>query len=91
MKFEWDEEKRQANLRKHRLDFADAWEIFLLPMVIGLDDRANYGEDRWSGIGMLKGRVVAIVYTEQADTIRVISLRKALAYERTEYAQTIGN
>jgi uncharacterized DUF497 family protein len=26
--FAWDEAKRRANLRKHRIDFADAEKIF---------------------------------------------------------------
>ena len=60
-------------------------------MVVGLDDRADYGEDRWLGFGLLKQRVVVVIYTERADTIRIISLRKALAYEREQYEQIIGN
>jgi len=31
--FEWDEDKNQENIRKHGLDFADAWEIFEAPML----------------------------------------------------------
>jgi len=29
MQFEWDEEKNRANIRKHKLDFVDAWKIFV--------------------------------------------------------------
>jgi len=90
MHFEWDEQKNKANIRKHGLDFADAWEIFTAPMLTAPDDREDYGEDRWIGIGMLRGRVVVIVFTERGeDTVRVISLRKALSYERTEYEKTL--
>ncbi len=28
MRFEWDEEKREANFRKHGIDFADVENIF---------------------------------------------------------------
>ena len=28
VKFEWDEEKNEQNIRKHGFDFADAWEVF---------------------------------------------------------------
>ena len=39
---------------------------------------------------MIRGRVVVVVYTERGeDTIRVISLRKALSDERTQYEQTL--
>jgi uncharacterized DUF497 family protein len=45
--FEWEEEKNQANIRKHAFDFRDAWQIFQGPLVIDLDLRTTYGEDRW--------------------------------------------
>jgi uncharacterized protein len=46
MIFEWDEQKNQANIRKHKLDFEDAWQIFEAPMLVALDDREEYGEER---------------------------------------------
>jgi uncharacterized DUF497 family protein len=88
--FEWDDEKNRMNIRKHGLDFADAAEIFELPMLIALDDRADHGEDRWIGIGVLRTRVVVVVFTERGeDTIRIISLRKALTYERIRYEEIL--
>jgi len=92
MNVEWDEQKNQANLRKHGLSFADAWQIFEAPMLIDVDDRFDYGEDRWIGIGRLQSRIVVVVYTEPSDeTIRIISLRKALTHERAIYEQEFGN
>jgi len=92
MKFEWDERKNQSNLIKHGFDFADAYRIFNLPMVVELDERENYGETRFVAIGLLDGRVVVIVYTEpDAQTIRIISLRKALSYEGKHYEQYLKN
>jgi uncharacterized protein len=92
MKFEWDEQKRQVNVVKHELDFADASKIFRFPLRIGLDERQDYGEDRWIGIGILDGRVVVVVFTEPDEqTIRIISLRKALPYERKSYEQFLRN
>ncbi len=86
MKFEWDRQKNQANIAKHEIDFADAPKVFQLPLRVSLDKRQDYGEERWIGIGMLDGRVVIIVFTEPDEqTIRVISLRKALPYERKRY------
>ena len=86
MRFEWDEQKREANIAKHGLDFLDAPRIFTAPLLAALDEREDYGEDRWVGIGLLGGRVVVIVYVEpDEDTIRVISLRKALAHEQRRY------
>ena len=69
--------KNQTNIQKHGLDFADAGEIFSMPMLVALDDREGYGEDRWIGIGMLKTLVVVVVYVERdEDTLRIISLRR---------------
>ncbi|MBW4621303.1 MAG: BrnT family toxin [Cyanosarcina radialis HA8281-LM2] len=92
MNFEWDERKNESNIDKHGFDFADAYRIFDLPMVIELDERYDYGEDRSIGTGMLDGRVVVLVYTEPDEqTIRIISLRKALSHERKRYEQYLKN
>lgn len=93
MKFEWGEHKRRANIRKHGLDFKDAEIMFHGPMLVKLDTRLAYEEDRWVGIGMTKNRVAVVVYLEYDDseTIRIISLRKALNYERKQYERTISH
>jgi uncharacterized DUF497 family protein len=92
MNFEWDERKNEINVDKHGFDFADANQVFDLPMVVELDERDDYGEDRWIGTGMLDGRVVVVVYTEpDEEIIRIISLRKALSYERKRYGQYLKN
>jgi uncharacterized DUF497 family protein len=92
MKFEWNESKNQSNITKHGFDFADAFAIFNLPMMVEFDEREDYGEERYIGIGLLNNRVVVIVYTEpDEETIRVISLRKALSYERRRYEQYLKN
>jgi uncharacterized DUF497 family protein len=91
VKFEWDEEKDKENVRKHELDFADAWEIFDAPMLTNLDTSEDYGEDRWIGIGFLKNFIVVATYTEREDVIRIISLRKALKHERTRFEEALRN
>ena len=91
MKFEWDERKNQINIGKHGFDFADAYRIFDLPLLSALDER-DYGEERWISIGMLDGRIIVVVYTEpDENTIRIISLRKALSHERRRYEQFLKN
>ena len=90
MKFEWDENKRRTNLRKHGFNFEDAGKIFSSPMLVILDDREDYGEERWIGIGILEGRVVVVVFTERSkDTIRIISMMKAVNDERKRYEQLL--
>ncbi len=60
--FEWDEGKNEVNIDKHGLDFTDTYRIFDLPMAVELDERGDYGENRWIG-GMLNGQVVVFFYT----------------------------
>ncbi len=92
MRFEWDEQKRKKNLRKHGLDFRDAWKIFESPMLISPDDRYDYGEDRQIGIGMLDSRVVVVIFTEcYEDCIRIISMMKALSHEKIRYEKLLRN
>ncbi len=95
MRFEWDDNKRKENIKKHGYDFAEAHKIFTQPMLREADNRVDYGEDRWIGIGLLDARIVVIIFTERDDeneeTIRVISLRKALTHERTKYEQAFRN
>ena len=92
MKFEWDEEKNKENIRKHGFDFADAWEIFEAPTRTALDLRKDYGEDRWNGIGFLGNRIVVVIFTyRNENTIRMISLRKALKNERKKFEDAIKN
>jgi uncharacterized DUF497 family protein len=91
MKFEWDAHKNRTNIAKHGFDFSDAAEIFDLPMLFAPDTREGY-EQRFVGIGFLRQRIVVVVYAQQDDdTIRVISLRKALRHERERFGQFLRN
>lgn len=65
MQFEWDEAKNLENIRKHEIDFADVPAMFERPMLIELDDRFNYGEDRWFGIGFLGNGIAVVIWTER--------------------------
>lgn len=81
MRFVWDEAKRQANLRKHGLDFVDAETVFAQPTYVFEDDRFSYDEQRFISLGLLQDTIVHIVHTESAGQICVISMRKATRYE----------
>ena len=91
MKFEWDERKNKENIQKHGFDFADAWEIFELPMLTDIDRREVF-EQRLAAIGFLREHVVVGVFVEgEDDTIRFISLRKALKHERERFEAFLRN
>jgi uncharacterized DUF497 family protein len=91
MKFEWDEAKCRLNIRNHGIDFKDVPSVFDSPMLTAHDSRMEYGEERWVGIGQLRGVVVVVVvFTERGeDVIRIISARKALKHEREKYFEKI--
>ena len=91
MKFEWDENKRLSNLRKHKIDFVDAEKIFYSTTITIEDDRESYGEQRFVTFGNLQGCVVAVVHTETDEIIRIISIRKTTKHEERGYYATITN
>lgn len=59
----WDEAKRLSNLAKHGLDFAAAPRFDWQGARYGADDRTATGEERQLAVGLLDGRLVAIVIT----------------------------
>ncbi|NJL83329.1 MAG: BrnT family toxin [Chloroflexaceae bacterium] len=87
MKYEWDEQKRQSNLRKHQLDFTVASQIFEGPIVERQDLRYNYGEDRFIAVGMAAGMMITVVYTWRGEKRRLISARPATKNERKIYRE----
>ena len=89
MRLDWDEDKRQTNLRKHSLDFVDAETVFDGHTVTIEDVRRAYREQRFLTFGLLQGQVVAVAHTERADRIRIISMRKASKHEERAYFREI--
>jgi uncharacterized protein len=91
VRLQWDERKNQENIRKHGFDFASAWEVFELPMLIDIDAREVF-EQRFAGIGFLRQGIVVVIFAEVTDnTIRIISLRKALKHERERFEEFLKN
>ena len=86
----WDEKKRKFNLAKHGIDFRDAEKIFDGPLVTVEDTRDDYGEPRYVALGLLEEIVVSMVYTERGNTVRIISIRKALRHETRFFISQIG-
>lgn len=91
MRFDWDEAKRETNLRKHGIDFLDAETVFAGLTVTIEDDRMAYGERRFVTFGALESQVVAVVHTESEDVIRIISIRKATRSEEKGYFSSLPN
>jgi uncharacterized DUF497 family protein len=85
MNYEWDPDKARANVRKHKIEFADAVAVFADEMAITMEDERPE-EDRFVTIGMdTLGRILVVVFTWRGDDIRIISARKATPNERRQY------
>lgn len=83
----WNSTKAAANLQAHGVSFELATTVFKDPFAIErLDDRENYGEDRFVIVGMAEEHVLLLVaYAERGERIRLISARRATQYEQDDY------
>ncbi len=91
MEFQWNEAKRLLNLQRHGIDFVGIEQAFEGETVTILDDRFDYGEERFVTFGLLEGRVVAIAHMETDEVIRLISVRKATKHEENNYFKEIAD
>jgi hypothetical protein len=89
MRFEWDDRKNAANIKKHGMDFSQAAQMFsgLHPFLAEPDMREDYGEERWRGLGRTGTKIAVMIfmYDPAFDTIRIISLREAETHEQNDY------
>jgi uncharacterized protein len=87
--FEWHEEKAEANLRKHGIDFDEAIAVFYGSIALRRSDRDH--EERWIATGETDGRIVSVVFTRRENALRIISARRARENEERAYRnQTMG-
>ncbi|MGN6319364.1 BrnT family toxin [Trinickia sp.] len=92
MEFEWDEQKNRINILKHGIDFNDAIDVFNHPVLVTLDKRDDYGEERWIALGWMRATLAVVVYVERRGPVtRIVSARKAVKREAKRYEQGIKN
>jgi uncharacterized protein len=89
MRFDWDPWKAAANLRKHSVSFEEASTVFGDDYSLtGTDPDHSAGEERFITFGMSQsGRLLVVSHTEQGDTIRIFSARRATRSERKLYEE----
>jgi uncharacterized protein len=88
LKFEWNKSKAKDNFERHGVTFDLAKEVFKDPFAVEfLDDRQDYGEERFVIIGLVGTHVLYVAYTERRDAIRIISARRATNHEQETYLQ----
>jgi uncharacterized DUF497 family protein len=83
--FEWDEEKRLANVGKHGIDFPRAANALRGPRLDMLSQRN--GEVRTLSICPDTLKLIAVVFTMRGDKCRIISARTAHENEQRKYRQ----
>jgi uncharacterized DUF497 family protein len=81
--FEWDEQKRQVNLRQHNIDFRDAQRVIDEPNFIRRSDRK--GEIRFVVYGFVDALEVVVICTFRGEHCRLVSARRARKDERRKY------
>lgn len=84
--YEWDEAKREANLKKHGYDFADADSVYENPAKLTVHT-VRRGEPRVQDVAIveLHGVILTLVYVVRGYNIRIISFRNASRRERRDY------
>ncbi len=90
MTYEWDGAENRSNVAKHGLDFEDAELVFTAPCVTFVDNRFDYGEERFVTLALLGGRLVMIAHAQRGETTRIISMRKANRREQKIYQERLG-
>lgn len=85
MNFDWDDNKAVRNLRKHGISFSLAARVCMDENRIERFDARDHGEDRWITVGLVGEQEIVVVYTQQGETIRLVSARKAERHEREDY------
>lgn len=85
LKFEWDEDKERANIKKHGISFSTAALVFNDEQRVEYYDADHSGEeDRFATIGLV-GDIITVVYTIRKPVYRIISARPATQKEKKRY------
>ncbi len=89
MRFEWDPDKAERNLRKHGVSFDEAASVFYDPLAMsGQDPDHSEEEERFVTFGISSSdRPLVISHTFRTNAIRIISARPMTPKERRGYEQ----
>jgi uncharacterized DUF497 family protein len=83
--FDWDPAKREANLRKHGVDFVRAVAVFESWTLEWSDVWRRDGEYRVVAVGEAGDQVLTVVYTWRGGRRRIISARRSSGKEARAY------
>jgi len=88
--FQWDRKKAAKNFAKHGVSFQEAESVFGDPLGRITDDpRHSVDEQRYVLLGQSRERrLLAVMFTERGEAVRLISARPATRRERRDYERT---
>jgi len=81
----FDPAKNERNIASRGISFEVVAQFEWDTALIAEDLRKEYGERRFQALGLIAGRLHAMVFTLRAGKIHVISLRKANRREMKRY------
>ena len=89
MKFEWDPQKAQKNLKKHGVTFQEAATVFGDPLAISFaDPDHSKEEERKLTFGeSLQRRLIVVSHTKRGTRTRIISARLMERHEKVIYEE----
>ena len=85
MLISFDPKKNERNIAERDLSFDLVEEFEWNSALVVEDSRKDYGERRFQALGLIDGRLHALVFTPRAGRVHVISLRKANRREVRHY------
>ena len=86
MRFVYDPAKAAANVKKHKVSFADAEGVLEDLLAVTIEDPDSEDERRFVTIGLgSAGELLVAVYTERHGSYRLISARRPTRKERRQY------
>ena len=91
VQIEYDPAKNDRNEQERGISFHEMNAFDWSTALIWEDDRRDYGESRFSGLGHIHDALHAVVFTMREDIIRIISLRRANMREQRKYYREISH
>lgn len=89
IRFEWDKNKNEINIKKHKISFDEAKTVFYDEEALVINDpEHSQEEERFIILGLSKEANLLVVchcYRETDTIIRIISARKATKSETKQY------
>jgi uncharacterized DUF497 family protein len=91
LEFEWDRQKAASNLAKHGVSFEEAATVFGDPLGrVVADPRHSSEEERFVLLGFSRDKhLLAVMFVDRSESIRIISARAATRRERRDYEEDV--